>query len=442
MSEKFGICLIKPFYLENDELFKRMVDFTEFYINRINSVEHIIDFYSVDTFENHIENHHKNYEYLIFISAGVRIYHTKHFIKIIDEMVSSNPKSGLFGHILDRFEDWYQVHHQFFIVKTSIWEKCGKPNFGKDGDSTNLISSVDRSIENYHDDYTPYWVKYKGYQEKTDGGLRYGWELMNSILKHGYNVTVINKRLKNIKPYVYPEYLSDKFLNSIKTKEYSDDNGFMKVVLFKSILNSSKNNIYLINTEENSITTQSDITPFDTILLPCAGLKYLSIIKEKLYHPKTKVIFYDFNEFSIMWFKHFISNFKGDFEEVINTFTYKKQFGIFNYGKDYVYEQIENNVNYYGGKEEFFKIFNEFKKLNIEYIQVDLLNSPNILIDTITDGRTLINISNIFSTDYVNLFFTKKEREELFETFIDKLPPQTYVVGRNHLPKYFEYYNE
>ena len=44
--------------------------------------------------------------------------------------------------------------------------------------------------------------------------------------------------------------------------------------------------------------------------------------------------------------------------------------------------------------------------------------------------NNLINTSNIFSTDYFNLFYSEKERTDKLERFIKALNCSTTVVGR------------
>ena len=83
-------------------------------------------------------------------------------------------EASLQGHILDRKKNYYELHHQSFIVRV---DHIGDANFMYD----ESYRSIERSDENYHDDWTPLWVK-DGKEELEIEKPSYGSGLISKLL--------------------------------------------------------------------------------------------------------------------------------------------------------------------------------------------------------------------------------------------------------------------
>jgi uncharacterized linocin/CFP29 family protein len=185
------------------------------------------------------------------------------------------------------------------------------------------------------------------------------------------------------------------------------------------------------------IKEKTDIT-YDVVALPCAGFKFLDLLHSGLIQEKSKIVFFDFSESSIKWINYVINS-----EELtITDLVLNKPEEVNLIGKTIEKLSIdgipsndlirlsEEVYSCYGGIDNFMRLLKKFRTLNIEIIKTDIINDPLNCLHRLNGDNNLINISNIFSTDYFNLFYSEKERENKFERFIKTLNRKTTVVGR------------
>lgn len=278
----------------------------------------------------------------------------------------------------------------------------------------------------------------KGEGETQFNTLRQGWNLLSSLLSSGYTISPFSNEIRRMKGYCYPEYNSEKFYSLIDNKEYSDDIDFTKRVLLGGLLNPNKVT-WCFNTEEISILKSSNTEKYNVIALPSAGFKFLDVIKSNLLHDDGKVIFYDFNKNSLDWIEYVLSsNTTNIIELVLNKPNHVRLIGkraeklINDNGQPT--EDLLNNIRevyeYFGGEDSFSEYLIKFRELDYELVNVDIVNDPLKLTYLLNEDNNLINISNIFSTDFLNLFYTMEEKEKMYNRFIKTLNSKTTIVGR------------
>ena len=166
---------------------------------------------------------------------------------------------------------------------------------------------------------------------------------------------------------------------------------------------------------------------FDIMSLPASGFKVLSILRDKKLTKDGKLLIYDFSETSLNWFRHF-KNFEGtDIINCIETFEGKENFKWLNqttYGKFQkdvaFYENLKNSMDFFGGEDEFNKLWVEFKNMDVIFVQTNLIENRDSLMEYYrkNEGRKFIHISNIFSTD---LTITMYGLREIFKKMNDFL---------------------
>ena len=91
---------------------------------------------------------------------------------------------------------------------------------------------------------------------------------------------------------------------------------------------------------------------------------------------------------------------------------------------------IREVYDYFGGEEIFSDYLQKFREIRYELVNVDIVNDPLKLTYLLNEDNNLINISNIFSTDFLNLFYTMEEREKMYNRFMKTLNSKTTIVGR------------
>lgn len=445
---KYKISVIHShnYRIKNDKLSIKMRDFTDFYINRMSQNPlHVYDVTHSNTFDEGLETLTGTSDFIILMSSGNRIYNSKHIMDKIISQFDENENLSMMGHILDRKDEWYEVHPQFVVIRTKHWLKSGRPSFGLEGDIHNTLTNIVRSDDNFHDDYTPIWVKKGGDDYISDSPLRYGWSMLNGLLSIGFEVSPFTYEIRNMKSYCYPEYNSDKFYSLILNKEYTDNIDYTKRVLLDMLINPNPW-VWGFNTEELTILKKTNSKKYEKVFLPCAGFKFLDLIHSNLIDDKSDIVFYDYNIKSIEWFEHLMSSKETDIVQLIKN--RPKEISLMGKRVEPLFigevpsEHLNNHIKelyeYLGGEESFKDYLTKFRTLNISFIHTNIIEDHGPIVREFINGNNLINISNIFSTDYINLFYTKEEREQLFDSFIKDLGERVTIVGRGVDTYYFE----
>mgnify|MGYP003652663941 CR=1 FL=1 len=113
----------------------------------------------------------------------------------------------LVGHILDREDQWWQIHPQTLYLDLKWWQASGKPVFGERDATTNWKApNIERSTETINDwqTYNPKWIKsINGTTDIT--GTWEGHNLLRVAMEQNKKVGIWDKKLRNQKEYVYGE---------------------------------------------------------------------------------------------------------------------------------------------------------------------------------------------------------------------------------------------
>lgn len=436
-TNKIGICIFPADTLTNFDLADKMVDFTKFYIQRLNTIcstPFKIEIHqSIDL---GLQRLHEKYDHILFIAAGARIFDSTIIFDINNE-INNNPNYMVAGHILEWKEHWYEIHHQFVLVNTENWSKSNKPLYGGWGMNSSILPVIQRSVENFHDDYTPLWIKGTGKEEKQSHSKQ-GWNILSESIKNNFDVLNWSQKIRNKRTYYYPESNSDKFLECLnnKTTDPSLNINQRKLLALGS---NVKDQIWLTNSENMVLSDKHPDRTYNTIVLPAAGLKFLEPFKSNLLRENGKLIIYDFNSKSLEWIKLIKNSTETDIEELIRTFEHRSQFQIsgkkvFAYLPEETFtEDFHNNINesykHFGGIEKTVEYLKAFRAANVEFTTIDLINDPTELTSKIESKNAFINISNIYATDFTNTFVTRKKLKESFYILQRHLPHDTILTG-------------
>ena len=125
-------------------------------------------------------------------------------------------EDSLVGHILDRKENYYELHYQNFIIKVDDVVDC---DFYKD----TAYRAVSRSNDNFHDDYTPLWVSDGGDELQVDNPL-FGAGIISNFLRRGKKIKPWPGGFRRSKGFLYPEMIFKKIPNmmhKVEDKVYS-----------------------------------------------------------------------------------------------------------------------------------------------------------------------------------------------------------------------------
>ncbi len=148
-------------------------------------------------------------KYVMIAAIGTNLSKRDNIHHEIPHFLENNPGFAIAGHILDKDDKFYELHHQCFIINIDWWKNNGRPLIGKEEYSTawTTVKPI-RSEENWHDNYTPHWIA-QGTTSENYTGRRFGWNIIDTALKSGAGVVSFDEVMRDSKYYIYPEVASD-----------------------------------------------------------------------------------------------------------------------------------------------------------------------------------------------------------------------------------------
>lgn len=163
----------------------------------MNIIEIIVDDLNEDEYLRSIAN---EYEYAIVTRAGHSFVDKE---KFLDEL--KDKKFFIIGHVLDRepINAYYELHRQCYVIHLPTYKKLGYPSIGQQRfHAPHTQISPLRSDENFHDDYTPWWIQ-PGTKERDYEHKAHGWNILSLALKENLPVLIFNGIMRNTKRFDY-----------------------------------------------------------------------------------------------------------------------------------------------------------------------------------------------------------------------------------------------
>jgi len=140
------------------------------------------------------------YEYAIVTRAGHSFLDKELFIKELE-----NKRFFIIGHVLDRelVKGYYELHVQCYVIHLPTYRELGCPSIGQQQfHAPHIQVSPKRSDENYHDDYTPWWVE-SGTSKRQYEHKAHGWNVLSIAFEKKLPVLVFNSAMRKTKEFNY-----------------------------------------------------------------------------------------------------------------------------------------------------------------------------------------------------------------------------------------------
>jgi len=370
---------------------------------------------------------------IVFIQSVGNFIKNNEIITYLEDYYKSNPDFFMVSFTLDWESEhgtgWVECHNQMMVVNTSTWKQIGSPKFGKWETVEEMLPNYTRSEENFHDKYTPYWIKgAPGTSRKVRS--RQGWGFIKAALENGIKIDNFTQDMRDCRLYVYPETDSEKLWNAFNTHD-------TKLVTNPNQKKWIKNlapvpTIWVYNSEHYKFHIKFDHC--DTYVGPAAGFKYLDILTNR---DSVDYIFYDFHQKSLDWIKHLKEHWDG------NNFTefLKKQDEEYKSCFKYIHKDILANQTKlfedFGGEDQFKKLWAKFKSCKAQFVPCDLydpLQVESLLARISKKSTPFIYYSNIFSTDFTLIYrtaeYVESYRSEIIN-YINEQYPTAITHGTN-----------
>jgi hypothetical protein len=192
-----------------------------------------------------------NYKHAVVFSTGTEFVNGDNFFNEVDKLIETD--YFLYGHILDRKTEYYELHHQCYLINIEKYTLLGQPIIGDVTLGNPLTTTMPvRSEENIHDDYTPLWIKSGSVTTKYNHRL-HGWNIINCALENRHTINAWPESIRQHKMYYYPENITlfNERINDIYKKynycqyEFVHTKGtdpMPKVSKFKQIVSPASDN--------------------------------------------------------------------------------------------------------------------------------------------------------------------------------------------------------
>ena len=281
------------------------------------------------------------------------------------ELIQKNLRGySLIGHLLDKSDEYYELHEQCFVIDVEAYNAIGAPAYK--GGTTEELQNVSRSEENFHDGYTPLRV-FAGEGKSMFRNIKDGALIISKLLENGYNIRPWTEEERKHKFYLY---------NDITLKYGS----------YLRIETNMTDTVFNCATEplisETMPTVQKIITPANglqalAIVDRCPNLHtidFKDINSKQLEFTRKLIQEYNGENFADFCYSTGLDLHDGDRNKIDR---YERQFlENLTIGWDALKQRL-NNLNIFFNRESFFEI-EQFVN-NIEKECVTLYNFSNIL---------------------------------------------------------------
>jgi len=232
-----------------------------------------------DTILSHVAN--LGYQHAVVFSTGTEFIVGTNFFKEIEKL--SKTDFFIYGHILDRQEAYYELHHQCYLINLEKYNILGQPAVGQQTlGSTHMQISPVRTVENLHDDYTPLFIS-PGSSQTLYKHKMHGHNLISKGLMQGYQIVAFSENIRQYKKYYYPENPIE-FLNQISWAHARYN------YCMTEFVHTSHTEIFHIN------------DTYDQLIITASGVELL-----KYATPDANVIVYDYNQKSLDYYRDVIT---------------------------------------------------------------------------------------------------------------------------------------
>lgn len=358
----------------------------------------------------------ENLNFVLVLATGNNLSRRYQLFHELPKYLENNKDISVTGHILDKDDHYYELHHQCFLINLNWWRSVGKPKLGSEELGIWTTLEPTRSVENWHDGYTPHWIE-KGNHVKDYKGKRFGWKIIETALADGKRISSFDEVIRNSKYYVYPEVEKD-FHSKISP-----------------IYNSLQSYTHFVANTETPPTGKNDVN-FDSAICTAGGLTPLLVAYSCKLKEHSKLSIFDFSPLALEIQKKFrehncdFKNFKDDFLKIEKDLYNPLFKAIDNIDK---MQEIINQMRP-KGLEDYIK--NVWPHLDVRYFNIDLLDLYSLkdMLSRHAGDRCLIHLSNILHYQHNAWLFNSSHRYQIENALVNifsKYGDETFYLLQN-----------
>lgn len=311
----------------------------------------------------------------------------------------------LAGHILDgRPKGRYLwMHEQCFVMNLNHLD-----NFDYSIDwhcsITKTLQNYERSSENFHDDYTPHWVRSL---DETVETRFYDWSAnwLNYGLKHS-SLLVFNDSIRGAKFHMYPE---NKNHRETWLGLCQEDNQLSKIISNACKVDTQQ---HIFNNENFSRSSALAVKDkIDTLVVPASG--FYAVHASKYFNP-SRIIFYDIDQKTLNYRKAI-----NDQWDPSKSLTQVEVDGLTPFSDSEISKiqlldndwfKTEQDVNYF---------WRQYQRIEKEYVCLDIIKDYELLSRVIpNNGNVYVWLDSIY-TYSINIWNHRPKK--IFDSYFNLL---------------------
>ena len=339
-----------------------------------------------------------NQSHVMIVSVGMVFDMTQKETTISEFYKFSETKKFCKAHIIAKPDKPAFLHHQHIELNLKKWKELGAPLLDDEWVEYN------RSVENYHDDYTPFWIDIWG-------------------LPRIYNFSYNERKIKSF------AYGRNQDYNWIFIRHGEWDKVDKEDYYFSRFMRRIRSNFYVTNNENINRRKEIPSGKFDILFSPTAG--YFTEILTDVLDFEGEVIFYDYTQDNLD-IKRDIVEMNMSLEQIQYYLSSIKKIKKINFEMG---SSIENS-------QELQKKMLE--KFDIDYWLMNLIEPDyNRLLEKVKGKKVYFNASNIFSYHISHAMYTYEELIYSYEKLMEILKTSHSYFFRGTRPnKRWNYINE
>jgi hypothetical protein len=396
-SNKFDCLLwLQNFEIKNSSLLKICSHLTEHFI-RLKANKYI----RIDkglSLTNMLEEVYKSGTKWALVLTPGTIIKDGFYNEIKNLLNSADDNTFMYAHLLDRKERWYGIHAQCFIINVHLWNLIGRPPLYADPIEGVDLVAPDRSENNVHDDYTPLYLKPSEKRIHIKPKIL-GWNWIDKALKAGFSIYNFNNDVRLKKCFLYPEQ-NEEFLHN-RLKSY---NSPLNELIDNFPLSEHQEDVFshlhmetygldkkmfIFNTEGVRNTyVEYNMHKIDAFIgLPAGFMDFHTLFRHK-FNSNCKVIYFDINPATLAIKKEMYQSWNGEnFPTFINDLIEHKpelfKEKLLTVDKEDFDHRWRQELEIWMGEHNFTNLFNDVKKLEKTYIQTNILENFDPILDSL-----------------------------------------------------------
>ena len=357
----------------------------------------ILGFYKEEDIDSAIDDaYNKNYELLVVMKNGT-FMNSSFLFENLQKMIDDN--IALMGHVLDFKERYYFIHEQCFFLNLKSWKLSGSPEYYSDNID---VTKIQRSPTNFHDNYTPHWVK-------KDDGLAD----VSKVLPGGYMMSELLKADYNVSPFTE--------VRALKWFTYHGDT--MKCLMKSLSLNAKEYHHGFFSTETEEIKEVNLNDKVDTLISIASAFHPFKVIKKSNINPKN-ILMYDISLDAIQIYQRMLMGWNGkDYVELLANSNFKYRTG-------HTEELAQKSFDEMKDMCDWKPFFDDVCSKNIDFLRGNLLTETfhkKFVNYVDKNSVTLFHVSNIFSYEAETYYY------DIFQRFFSFY--NLYLLMKKHSKK-------